>query len=173
MSPVEGVALDEDAAEDLLPWSVLGMDEESLEELQAARVSARTVVTPAAAIVLRRANRREEEIIEGVFPGGRTTPVARGEGQGAVPVPAGGRVSARACHVRAMHTWSRRSLPPVGGPRSPLPPSARSQAGVHAPAIVTAVTARRPGAATGIRSWTGIATHSDPDITAAWTAGPG
>lgn len=86
MSPVEGVALDEDEAEDLLPWSVLGMDEESLEELQAARVSARTVVTPAAAIVLRRANRREEESIEGVFPGGRTTPVARrGTGRGAGP----------------------------------------------------------------------------------------
>ncbi|GAA2332174.1 hypothetical protein GCM10010246_14410 [Streptomyces cuspidosporus] len=90
MSPIEGDALDEDAAEDVLPWSLPGMGEEPLEEPQAARASARAAVAPAAAIARRRAMRREEEIIEvGIFPGGRTTPVARGEGQGTGPVPAG------------------------------------------------------------------------------------
>lgn len=64
MSPIEGDALDEGDAEDLLAWSMPGMAAESLEEPQAARVSARAAAAPVAAIARRRAMRREEENIE-------------------------------------------------------------------------------------------------------------
>ncbi|MGW2083529.1 hypothetical protein ACWCOW_43035, partial [Streptomyces sp. NPDC001939] len=91
-----GDALGEEDAEDVAPWSMPGMDEELLEEPQAASVSARAVAAPAAARLRRRAvNRQEVVIAVGVFPGGRTTPVARGNEQDTVPVPACDRGPAR------------------------------------------------------------------------------
>ncbi|MFL5997627.1 MAG: hypothetical protein ACJ736_25505 [Streptomyces sp.] len=63
MSPIEGDALDEGDEEDLLACSMPGMEAESLEEPQAARVSARAAAAPLAAIARRRAIRQEKENI--------------------------------------------------------------------------------------------------------------
>lgn len=113
----------------------------------------------------------------GVFPGGRTTPVMRGNEQDTVPVPACGRDPARTCHVRAVHTFSRRSRPPSGGPRRPVPPNAApSRSRLHGASTAVPATPSMPGAGRGIRSWAGVETHSAPgipDASAARTAGPG
>ncbi|WP_232485890.1 hypothetical protein [Streptomyces fildesensis] len=60
MSPIEGEALAEEDADDLAPWSMPGIEEESLDEPQATRVTARTAAVPAAARARRRTVGREE-----------------------------------------------------------------------------------------------------------------
>ncbi|WP_251095522.1 hypothetical protein [Streptomyces sp. Caat 7-52] len=49
MSSIEGDVLGEEDAEDVPPWAKPGMDEELLEEPQAASVSARAAAAPTAA----------------------------------------------------------------------------------------------------------------------------
>ncbi|GDY74943.1 hypothetical protein SAVCW2_31660 [Streptomyces avermitilis] len=70
---------EDDAAAEPLPWCIPGMDESfGSPEPQAASVSARTAAVAAAERARRGAEERGEVNISGVFPGGRTTPVARG-----------------------------------------------------------------------------------------------
>ncbi|MFH9467158.1 hypothetical protein ACH4LT_07650 [Streptomyces clavifer] len=59
ISPIEGEVLDEEDVDGLAPWSMPGIEEESLEP-QAARVTARTAAVPAAARARRRTAGREE-----------------------------------------------------------------------------------------------------------------
>ncbi|WP_432181254.1 hypothetical protein [Streptomyces sp. NBC_00063] len=61
MSPIEEDALAEEDADGLAPWSMPGIDGESLEEPQAARVTARTAAVPAAARARRRRTAGQEE----------------------------------------------------------------------------------------------------------------
>jgi hypothetical protein len=61
MSPIDGDAFAEEDADDVAPWSIPGIEEESLlEEPQAARVSARAATVPAAARARRRTVGRDE-----------------------------------------------------------------------------------------------------------------
>ncbi|GAA3477364.1 hypothetical protein GCM10018966_018940 [Streptomyces yanii] len=97
MSLIEGDALREAEAEAFAPWPMPGMDEESLEEPHAARVSARAAAVPAAATARRgRAEREEANMREGLSgwahhaggarEGQDTGPVRSVTGFGAVPV---------------------------------------------------------------------------------------
>ncbi|GHE60056.1 hypothetical protein GCM10014715_11840 [Streptomyces spiralis] len=119
MSPIACDALGEAGTDDLAPWSMPGMDEESPEEPpeepQAASTSVRAAAAPAAAKPRRVVNRGERigerneerdkkrDIDVGLsrwahHTGGARKRAGHRAGSGPGPVPA------RACHVRAMHT---------------------------------------------------------------------
>ncbi|MET8126437.1 hypothetical protein [Streptomyces sp. NPDC005231] len=59
MSPIEGEVLAEADGDDLAPWSMPDIEEESLDEPQAAKLTVRTAAVPAAARARRRTVGRE------------------------------------------------------------------------------------------------------------------